>query len=799
MKKRGLLPKAGSGLEVKMKHLRAGLGFNSNVMPWPIMAGKMSKPDISVNSTLGPVDRDVANLEAEEGEVAVVPGKGGVPSTFKIGGERHHSGGTPLNLPPNSFIYSDTRDMRIKDEDIQKQFGMPYRKAGYTPAEIAKKYNINNFKKILADPDTDDLQRKTAEGMIANYNLKLAKLALIQESMKGFPQGIPQVAMPYIEQLQIDPTEFVQADVTQDGQEPTPDDEDQMAYGGIISELQSRKMGGAHDYFAEGGYKEPGFATPDQKVVFNTKTGEYEIKDARGRKIGVIDVPSTYERKKKGGQVDLPKAQTGTQVPDKKAIAQKSYNKLLEALADKDLQQDIYTNYLKEVANIKDPVIREKALAADKDKVIDNLIKLQKQNHDIYASDIDLKKDSVVWDKSSVADKSGKRWAKNEKYKTTMKSLGYKPEDILNTDEDIAIAQAAYNSTRKTFDSDKHKEKLGSKFVGLTGKEDEKYDPSAAALSAPDTFYGNTTAGQLLKYRDEPEVLPGPELKDEKKNYTPNDPTQAEHLGPNYRGPAPAWWLQDIIKTGQAASDLARVKKYMPWQAVPEFVTPNTYFKSPERALAASAERVNIAGNILGQYGDPRTFNARFNQIQGQGFKEAADILGAYHDSNIDIANQRDAVNTQIMNQNAEIKANLATNLWDKYQTVNHMYDKAKSDARAVLVNQVTQAITNRANTYNMNTMFPQFAVNPMVGGMVYEHDPRKFKPSYAAKEDIGKVYERILTEHPTLKNDPKLAMDMAKIQYGVKSEQNDYDAYTQFQKNRGIVSQYSNNQDKDE
>ena len=235
MKKRRViitkLPQAKSGVEVKLDGLRAGLGFNANVMPWPIMAGKMSEPATDVNKTLKPVPRNLANLEAEKDEIAMIPDKGGIPSTFVIGGKRHHSGGTPLFLPTDSFIFSDTAKMRIKDPVILAQFGMPYRKSGYTPAEIAKKYDINKYKKILADPDTDRLQRETAELMIANNNLKLAKLAIYQESMKGFPQGMPQVGMPYLEEMEIDPAQFVQENPGQ-GEDETEEADNMSRFGG---------------------------------------------------------------------------------------------------------------------------------------------------------------------------------------------------------------------------------------------------------------------------------------------------------------------------------------------------------------------------------------------------------------------------------------------------------------------------------------------------------------------------------------------------------------------------------------
>jgi len=257
------LPTGQSGLEVKMNHLRAGLGFNSNVMPWPIMAGKMSAPPVKVNSKLKPIPRDEANLEAEKDEVAMIPGQGSIPDTYTIGGKRHHSGGTPLNLPENSFIFSDTAKMRIKDPAVLAQFGLSPKKNGYTPAEIAKKYNTAPYKKILADKNTDDLQRETAELMLSNFNLKLGKLALIQESMKGFPQGIPEIAMPYLEAMQINPEDLMQQNPgAPEEAEDAEGQESAMEIGGPVmaqqpgAPLQYLQDGGP-DYFAQAGLTVP--------------------------------------------------------------------------------------------------------------------------------------------------------------------------------------------------------------------------------------------------------------------------------------------------------------------------------------------------------------------------------------------------------------------------------------------------------------------------------------------------------------------------------------------------------------
>ena len=153
-----------------------------------------------VKDTISAVPREEANLEAEGGETAFGPISGqSIPDHLKIRGKRHHEGGVPLNLPDDTFIFSDTASLRINDPSVLAMFNKTPKKGGYTPAEIAKPYNINKYKAILLDPDTSKLERNTATIMIKNYIMKLGALAIVQESMKGFPQGIPAMAKPYME------------------------------------------------------------------------------------------------------------------------------------------------------------------------------------------------------------------------------------------------------------------------------------------------------------------------------------------------------------------------------------------------------------------------------------------------------------------------------------------------------------------------------------------------------------------------------------------------------------------------
>ena len=151
-----------------------------------------------VNRSIKEVPRDQANIEAEGGETALIPNKNdNGNSHFNIQGNRHTEGGVPLNVPEGTFIYSDTKKMKLGGS-VLSVFGKSDKtNKKYTPAALAKQYDLNKYTAILESPKSSQIQRRTAELMIQNYNKKLAQLALVQEGKKGYPQGIPKVAEEY--------------------------------------------------------------------------------------------------------------------------------------------------------------------------------------------------------------------------------------------------------------------------------------------------------------------------------------------------------------------------------------------------------------------------------------------------------------------------------------------------------------------------------------------------------------------------------------------------------------------------
>lgn len=176
--------------------------------------GYIGQPSPKVSKYITAVPRDEANLEAEGGETVYGDINGdGMPEHKIIKGPRHAQGGVPLKLPDDTFIFSDFRGMKLKDPNIIALFGKPAGK-GYTPATLAKQYDIEKYRKILQDPESDVIDKKTAELMIKNYTIKLGALALAQEAKKGFPQGIPAVARPYMEAHGLSDEDILPTEVT---------------------------------------------------------------------------------------------------------------------------------------------------------------------------------------------------------------------------------------------------------------------------------------------------------------------------------------------------------------------------------------------------------------------------------------------------------------------------------------------------------------------------------------------------------------------------------------------------------
>jgi hypothetical protein len=246
-----------------------------------------------VKNTLKEVPRDEANIEAEHGETAIGDFNGdGVLTHGNIGGKPHSRGGTPLNVPDNTFLFSNTKSLKIKDKNALEYFNMPNKKGGYTPAEIDRKRygDLNKFISVLQDPNADQYSKTTAALNRANIMQKKGMLALVQESMKGFPQGVPDISKPYLPEEQI---AAIEGASTQN-----VDNQESM-------EMPTGQYGGLPIYdYAYGGYL-PLYQGAGQKVS-----------EARAR-----ELEATGEWKRVPGSNRMQKVVKGTKIPGQAGTA----------------------------------------------------------------------------------------------------------------------------------------------------------------------------------------------------------------------------------------------------------------------------------------------------------------------------------------------------------------------------------------------------------------------------------------------------------------------------------------------
>lgn len=302
------LPKAQQGLYTKEK-------LTNNAFQFPVTFKEGMEPGFEVNKYLGPVDRDKANIEAEKGETIITPlGDDAwtktLPKTYVIGGKKHSKGGTPLDVPEGSFIFSD--HLKERNQKIHQMLGKAAKKSGYTYAELSKPFMLNDDIKVLLDPDSDRITRETAELNIKNKVDKLGMIALLQEASKGFADDegnveIPSVAMPYIEKTGIDIDaaiqpflEAIKQPVQQQGMpgmdmgmqgmpmpnQGMPEAVPQMQRNGGLVKM---KAGGSVPTYQRGGRSK---LKPGESVRMNPQSGKYEIVNTQGIVVGYINFPS---------------------------------------------------------------------------------------------------------------------------------------------------------------------------------------------------------------------------------------------------------------------------------------------------------------------------------------------------------------------------------------------------------------------------------------------------------------------------------------------------------------------------
>lgn len=248
-----------------------------------------------VKFSLSAVPREMATIEAEGGETVLTDldndGKFGL---YNINGPRHSAGGVPMNLPPQSFVFSDTKDMKFKPLELS-DFGIKSRKA-MTPAKISNKFDLNTYYGALKDEFADSIQVKSAELMLDKNTMGLSKLAFGQEAKKKFEGGVPLAAHPYIESMGQDPIEFsekINELVGAKKEMPMAKHGAEIPYGSPIAQ-DGAEDPKPEDYYTKYNVLEQFFNSADPEQVA-TVDRAYQFFTAQAKSKGLKNIPSKQD------------------------------------------------------------------------------------------------------------------------------------------------------------------------------------------------------------------------------------------------------------------------------------------------------------------------------------------------------------------------------------------------------------------------------------------------------------------------------------------------------------------------
>lgn len=724
------LPKAQAG--------NAGNGYTNSV-PEQVSnwggadVGDWNLPDMSTKRMLGPVSRDEANIEAEKGEVAYGDINGdNFAETYLIGGQRHSNGGTPLNVPEGTFIYSDFAKMKIKDPNLLAFFGKTnakgktMKKGGFTPAEIAKQYDVNKYRAILEDPNSDKHDVKTAELMIKEYQMKLGGLALAQEAQKNYEQGIPEVAYPYMQKMGISEEDLIQ-------QPPVPQMpmQDQfMRYGGDISIPPITPM---VEY--KGGGELPSYQTRGEYNQNNLPG--YRGEDVDTRWSGSADHARVYQ----AITDSLVDPQTGEINEFGKFLAEQTR----AALAEKERYKGKSGRY----SRMWDDLYGEGSAAELSDQeILSAFANHQQRNLMLNASGIEagIYKDSngqlksVAQITQTTNPQTGKNYTTEE-----AKAIRKKASDMGYTSLNKAFSvmgaplgdskmrrleQATFHGFNRMLEHKDERPDLAEQIAPWTGglqrgMGDEPGEGKRKQVSPIDAFYTNTTAGHLvgLGAQGEPEE---PEDTETVIEEDPTDPAWPEIQAAGQQPISP--WRQDVDLLWRSKMNESKIPRQQPWAPDLDRTEVQLPRVDPTRELAAISESVAQGADALSSFVGPQQTSARL--AGNQAASAIANTMARYNNQNVDLEAKEEMTNAQLEEQYKARKFARDKGLYD--DTMRGIYNAAMmgigfDTQQTQLFNQM---LTNMYQTDALNQMTEQFNIDPSVGGKVYHTGvPKPIKP----------------------------------------------------------------------
>ena len=715
--------------------------------------------DKDVRYSLSSVPRDRANIEAEGGETVLTDlTNDGQFGLYNITGPRHSAGGVPMFLPEQSFIYSDTEKMKFTKDELA-DFGINTKKK-MSPAKLSKKYQLNDYYAHLESPYADKIQAVTSELMLKKNMMNLSKVAFGQESKKKFEEGVPLAAHPYLVQQGIDPLEFTAK------MEAITREEAQMRMIASLPPEQQEQMMMLQQMMAQVDQQEgaPQEQMPQQAMA----------------RYGAEMLPQAQE-----GSFDI----FGKPENDIQGADTIDFESLLNDITPKVLNretQDALLQQLKSVYEYNGQDGLDKLLASIKGKLVPTDIGEEVVTEEVVEEQVIAKKDpptkkkknskNVAYDQS-LQDRYTKDWGitfpvdgvgsstysdiqgyqDNGLYGGASENLeGWKEANANYPGMDALIASLPEYGKKKNPEVEKYQKWFNEVSIPeqvaamraervRVGKEftDEDEAKATESLIKDYGFKKGTGTGYDGKMGTwtssrRPFTFADEKIPEKTEDTPRDDLTQV--IPEEYTPPKAEWWKQD--QNNLTALGLLDDNLYLPFQPDVQRTTLSPTFDDWRGAVNANNASAGTIANALGAVGGPQA--VANSNIQGQNLAANAAAIGKTNSANVGIANQFASMQGQMDAQFNQLDANRNVKQYDDTQKVLQASDNFKNWRTGENAKLQNAALTNRANTFNLNTTYDNYAVDPRTGGMIGFTNPNALKKVGDKGDALEAYYDKV-------------------------------------------------------
>ncbi len=736
--------------------------FDYGLVTLPQNYSNNTTRDESVRYSLSGVPRDKANIEAEGGETVLTDLNGDNKfGLYKVNGPRHSKGGVPMFLPEQSFIYSDTDKMKFNQTELA-EYGIES-KSKLTPSTVSKKYDLNKYYGSMKDQFADEITMRSSEIMLKKNMMGLSKLAFGQELKKKFEDGVPLAAHPYLVSIGEDPIEFT-AKVEQISKKQA-----QMKAFAALSPDQQQKLLQLQEMMAQVDQQQPQQEQPFEDPSMQDPSMQQQELAMADEDVMAMGMPED-DMARYGMELDM--YQKGKEKPvnpfkptdDQYAEAQK----IIDSGEFEFVKGPIVDG--KQTYNYKEIVVEnpeDAKFAKDREaQLAKEQISAQNQmgtgTVSIYDKNLTdqaraIKENPKGEFKYGMLSKGDRKLMQSTIYNNQIVDGKFDP----SIKKDIKSGAYAYGSadiktpeakadfmdrwgdvveTIPGFDFSKNaNDPQWDKFQRMSDEVNKKqYKETFGNLDGYKSYYKEKTDKDYiqgegydsalgLRTYNTPRfrVAPVKPLRSGSFSVDIPPPPKKEIPPPEkFIQPPPKWWAQDVNNLN--ALSLVDDNLYLPW--APDAQKPKIDYVLDDwrSAVNANSSAANTMAGALGAVGGPQA--VANSNIQGQTMDANMKAINNVNTNNVGIMNQVAPMQAQLNAQTDALNQARNIKVYDDTQKTLQNHDNFQNWKIGKQAELFNTALTNRANTYNLNSTFDNYAIDPETGGPINFTNPKAYQ-----------------------------------------------------------------------